>query len=144
MIVYLDASALVKVYAREVGSPETIVLITNAQAIGTARVTRAEVSAALSKAIRTKALARDEAARALKLFRNQWPDLLHVDISETLVASADALAWEHSLRGYDAVHLAAALDWQLMIDAPVTVATFDKRLWDAARAAGLGIWPETL
>jgi len=67
-----------------------------------------------------------------------------VQVTESLVARADNLAWEHGLRAYDAVHLAAALIWQAALGEPVTVATFDKQLWQAARAIGLAIWPQLL
>ena len=50
MIVYLDASALVKRYVAETGSAEVASLISEAQAIGTAVVSRAEVAAALAQA----------------------------------------------------------------------------------------------
>jgi hypothetical protein len=45
-----------------------------------------------------------------------------------VIARADILAWEHQLRGYDAVHLAAAVLWQEAIGAPVTMATFARQL----------------
>jgi len=61
-----------------------------------------------------------------------------------LVARADSLAWEYGLRGYDAVHLASALLWQEALGEPVTLATFDKPLWEAAQQAGMGVWPEDL
>jgi uncharacterized protein len=54
------------------------------------------------------------------------------------------LAWEHRLRGYDAVQLASALAWQNSVGADVVIATFDTELWTAAAAAGLKAWPENL
>ena len=57
---------------------------------------------------------------------------------------ADALAWEHDLRGYDAVHLASALFWQESLGEPVTIATFDAQLWQAGQPIGLSVWPEDL
>ena len=59
MIVYLDASALVKRYIAEAGSPDVEVLIGEAQAIGTAVISRAEVAAALAKAARIGLVARE-------------------------------------------------------------------------------------
>lgn len=37
------------------------------------------------------------------------------------------------MRGYDATHLACALIWQEALGLPVTLATFDARLIQAAR-----------
>jgi uncharacterized protein len=144
MITYLDSSALVKLYTQESGSEETLAFVGRADVRGTGLIARAEVAATFGKAVRLKALTREEGRAALEVFRRQWPDLFHVDVNETVVAQADALAWSHGLRGYDAVHLASALLWQQSISSPVTVATFDRQLWDAAQLVGLEVWPEAL
>ena len=39
-----------------------------------------------------------------------------------LITHADRLAWDHGLRGYDAVHLAAADLWQDALGEEVTLA----------------------
>ena len=61
-----------------------------------------------------------------------------------IVAQADALAWEHSLRGYDAVHLATALFWQETLGEPLTLVTYDRQLWESARRNKLKLFPEKL
>ncbi len=142
MIVYLDASALIKRYVAEVGSDEVAALIEGASVVGTAIVSRAEVAAALAKASRMQVVARDEAEAALRAFREEWTALVRVQMTEMLAARAASIAWDHGLRGYDAVHLAAASFWQDVLGERVTVATYDRQLWDAARTTGLGAWPE--
>ena len=144
MIVYLDASALVKKYIAETGSREVADLIAQADIAGTSLISRAEVAAALAKAGRTGALHGDEAAKALRLFRHQWPDFQRTQITETLMVRADTIAWEHGLRGYDAVHLASALFWQESLGEPITLATFDRQLWQAGQPVGLSVWPEDI
>ena len=144
MIVYLDASALVKRYVSEPGSADVDRLVGKADAIGTAVISRAEVAAALAKAARMRVLARDEAGAALQAFRTQWPDLIRLQLTETIVAQADVLSWDHDLRGYDAVHLAAAHFWQSSLGEAVTLAAFDRQLWSAGAAVGLDVWPEDL
>ena len=52
MIPYLDASALVKRYVTEPGSREVIQLTTEAAGVATVLVSRAEVAAAFSRAVR--------------------------------------------------------------------------------------------
>jgi len=49
-----------------------------------------------------------------------------------------------ALRGYDAIDLAAALEWHDRIGEPITVATFDQDVWRAAREAGLNWFPAAL
>lgn len=144
MIAYLDASALVKRYLAERGSPEVKVLIAKAEALGTSLISRAEVSAALAKAIRTHALTTPQAEAAVQLFRTDWPDLARIQLTEITVARADTLAWEYGLRGYDAVHLACALLWQDVLGDTITFATFDPPLWQAASRNGCVAWPEKL
>jgi predicted nucleic acid-binding protein len=144
MILYLDASALVKRYVAELGSSEVSAAISRAQVTGTAILSRAEVEAALAKAVRIQALTQEEGLASLQVFRNEWPDLLRVQVTEMVVAQAGNLAWDHGLRGYDAVQLAAASAWQSALGERVTLATFDKRLWAAAESVGLEAYPADL
>lgn len=144
MIVYLDASALVKRYVAEPGSAEVELLIESAEALATSVVSRAEVAAALAKAARLGIATRESAAKALQLFGADWSHLMRLEVAEPLIARAAALAWEHGLRGYDAVHLACALVWREALAAPVMVATYDRELWHSARATGLVAWPAKL
>lgn len=144
MIAYLDASALVKRYVSEQWSVETITLTTTADVVATSLVSRAEVAAALAKAVRTKVLSEAEARKAQRTFAGEWPDLARIPVTEALVARAETLAWDHALRGYDAVQLASALTWQESIGTDIVVATFDTQLWEAVREAGLKAWPESL
>jgi predicted nucleic acid-binding protein len=141
MILYLDASALVKSYISEPGTAEVRRAIQEADAAGTHVISRAEVSAALAKAVRMDTLHEDEAAKCLARFRKDWPDLIRLGVSEVLIAYADLLAWNHGLRGYDAVHLAAADLWQDALGEKVTFAVFDRKLREAARDIGLLAFP---
>lgn len=102
------------------------------------------MAAALARAVRMGVLARDAADAALQVFRSEWPRLVRVQATEMLVARADALAWEWGLRGYDAVHLASAVLWQEGMDEAVTIAAFDRQLWEVAGQCGLIALPEGL
>lgn len=144
MIVYLDASALVKRYVLEAGSREVNALIAGASVVGTAAISHAEVSSALAKAVRMRLLSREEAASALQVFSAEWESLIRLQLTEVLISRAATLAWKHGLRGYDSVHLAAALFWQDMLGDTVTLASYDRQLWEAAKVTGLVAWPESL
>ncbi len=109
MILYLDASALVKRYVAEPGTIAVAEIIAQADVVGTSLISRAETSAALAKSVRVGVLSHAAAASALQVFRAEWPTLVRVQATELLLARADMLAWELNLRGYDAVHLASAL-----------------------------------
>ena len=144
MILYLDASALVKRYVAELGSPEVSKLISRARITGTSIISRAEVAAALAKAVRVDALTREEASAGLQVFRNEWPDFVRIQVTELVTARADAFAWELGLRGFDAVHLAAASVWQDAMGERVTMATFDRHLWTVSEGVGLMAYPPDL
>lgn len=75
---------------------------------------------------------------------SDWPIFTRLALTEFIVAHAGNLAWQHGLRGYDAVHLAAALAWQDRLHLPITLATFDRQLWQAAKAEGLQPQPDDL
>jgi predicted nucleic acid-binding protein len=144
VIAYLDASALVKRYVVERGSRETVELTTRAEVVATSLVSRAEVAAALAKAARSGLLGASSARRALHVFGREWPDMAKIPVTESLVARAETLAWHYALRGYDAVQLASALMWQESVGTAITLATFDRQLWEAARQAGVDTWPQHL
>ena len=144
MIAYLDASAIVKRYVVERASRETIAFTAESDMIATSIVTRAEVAAAFAKAARTGLLSQDRARSAQRSFAGDWPDLVRVPVTEALVERAETLAWDHGLRGYDAVQLASALAWQESVGTEIVLATFDQQLWEAAPQAGVKAWPDKL
>jgi predicted nucleic acid-binding protein len=144
VIVYIDASALVKRYVVERGSNEVIELTAKAEIVATSVVSRAEVAAALARAARVGVLDHDAAWRAQKTFSREWPDLARVPVTELLVSRAETLAWGCGLRGYDAIQLASAQTWQESIGRDIVLATFDQQLWEAAPGAGLQTWPPGL
>ena len=142
MIAYLDASALVKRYLVEPRSQETIALTAESEMVATSIISRAEVSAALAKAVRLGLVTENVARKAQRSFDGDWDDLLRVPVTEALVDRAGTLAWDHALRGYDAVQLASALTWQESVGTEIVLATFDQQLWEAAPKAGLKAWPD--
>ena len=82
--------------------------------------------------------------KAQRTFTGELPNLARIPVTEALIALAEALAWAHALRGYDAVQLASALTWQEGVGTDIVVATFDTQLWNAVRQAGMQAWPENL
>jgi len=140
MIPYLDTSALVKRYVQEPGSEEVSQVIARAGVVGTCALTRVEVTAALARATRTRSLLAEEAASALTEFQLGWESFVRIDLKEVMLTRATQAAWEQRLRGYDAVHLAAALFWQEILGEPVCVASYDRKLWDAALRSGLEVF----
>ncbi len=142
MIVYLDTSALAKQYIQETESAQVAAWIDEAALVGTSLIARAEMEAVFGRLRRMEALDEAAATQALTTFRRQWPAYVRLPLMEATTSRAGALAWEHGLRGYAAVHLATAVLWQEALGTTVTLASFDKRLLDVAVAVGMNVLPD--
>jgi predicted nucleic acid-binding protein len=141
VILYLDASALVKRYIQEKASEDLNAWIDAAEMVVTGFITRVEVAAAIARAGRMKLISPDETLAALRQFRSEWESFQRLPISENTVIRGGDLAIEHNLRGYDAMHLACALIWQETLGIPVTLASFDSQLIEAARNVNMASLP---
>ena len=144
MILYLDTSALVKRYVREAHSNEVIGWIEQAELVGSSVLTQVEMAATLAKAARLHWVEIEGAKNAWQDFSEHWQSYTRLSVTSTSLERASRLAWDFGLRGYDAMHLASAVIWQDMMEAPITLATFDRELWLAAPKTGLTVWPSEL
>jgi predicted nucleic acid-binding protein len=141
LILYFDSSALVKRYVEEQGSSDVLDWMEASDLTVTVLVTRAEVAAAITHALRRQYVTQEDARKILETFHKEWSSFHRLPVNESLVARADALACDHNLGGYDAIHVAAALIWQEYLDLPVTLVSYDRELADAARASGMAVLP---
>ncbi len=141
MILYLDASALVKCYIEEQGSHDVIRLIQASEIAGTAVLSRAEVVAAIARATRIGSISREDGELAIAAFETDWNNLVRLQMTEAIIAQAASLAWQKGLRGYDAVHLACAVTWRDVLQSPVMMVTYDRELWQSAQEEGLDLFP---
>jgi uncharacterized protein len=144
LIIYLDTSALVKTYVHEYGSNQVISFINSADVIGTSKICKAEMAAALAMAERRGALTLDQAREAWEEFLADWRSIYKLTISDLIIDMAATIAWERKLRGYDAIHLATALSWKDALGEMVVLATYDRQLWMVTEKAGLSRWPESM
>jgi uncharacterized protein len=143
-IIYLDTSALLKLYIQEAHSEDVDGLVSTAAGVGTGILAYTEMAAAMSRAARMRLISDGAARAAWDRFLGDWPEFTRLKLSAALTERAASLAWDFGLRGYDAVHLAAALTWQDALGEPISLATFDRLLWNAGKKAGVAIWPYTL
>ena len=124
MIVYLDTSALVKLFFLEAGSEIVIDLVKMADSAVTSQVAYAESCSALARRRRDKRLTEEEFQKAKKNLDDLWPQMDTVLIDEI---HAGELAIKHVIRGFDAIHLAAALEIRISAakDTKVVFCSFD-------------------
>ncbi len=145
MILYFDTSALVKGYIQEEGSKEVIALMDEADNLfGSVVLTQVEMAAAIQRAVRVIGSSATNASAAWQDFLEDWPSFTRLSVSPIIIERASVIAWNYGLRGYDSLHLAAALLWQETLGVQITLATFDHELWLAAQKAGMLSWPEGL
>lgn len=95
-----------------------------------------EGRAALAAARRLNRLGEEEHREALAIFEQLYGELVTVGVDQELAAHAGEHAESLGLRGYDAVHLATALE---LGDPEVVLVTWDRDLGRAAEHVGLGV-----
>ena len=137
MILYLDTSSLLKLYIEEAHCEAVRSWAEGAEALVTSRVALPEAMAALARRRREGDFDAETFEAIQQKLKSQWQDFGAVDLNEE---AAGNLAVEHGLRGFDGIHLAAALDVLSEAgSAPVCFSSFDVKLNRAAKAAGLTV-----
>jgi len=134
---YLDTSALVKLYVREPGSAETQARCDAASIVATSRVAYPEARAAFARRRRESVLTRTALTRAVAALDRDLEHFVVIELSARLARFAGELAERRALRGFDAIHLASALELERLTGASGAFFCFDDRLRKAAVAEGL-------
>ena len=137
MILYVDTSALVKLYVPEPESSAVQQLVESAEIAAISLVAYAEAFPALARKRRERAVDLKDYRRIIKEFNDDWDNYFIVDITEPLVRRAGQLAEKHGLRGYDAIQLSSALLMHEESRQVVSFCCFDERLLRAGRREGL-------
>ncbi|HEY0640458.1 MAG TPA: type II toxin-antitoxin system VapC family toxin [Pseudonocardiaceae bacterium] len=133
-MVYLDTSAVVPLVVAETASDFCRELWDSADAVVTCRLTYVEAAAALAQAERLGRVEPPQRRAALSLLDRLWPEFDIVEVDDSLVRAAADVALRQALRGYDAVHCAAAVQ----LDAPdLVAASGDRKLLAAWRSLRL-------
>ena len=137
MILYLDTSALVKLYVAESGTETVAAAVERATSLVTVRITYAEARAAFARHARAKGLQSGALRRVVRQLDEEWSQYSIVEVTDALVRRAGGLAERHRLCAYDAVQLSAALDLRLAGAIDLAFASFDATLNHAARREGM-------
>lgn len=141
MVLYLDTSALVKLYFEEPGDDLVFEAVQASARICTSSIAYAEARATFARKWREGRLTSSDLTRAIDGFNSDWRTFARLNVSNALAYEAGSLAQELALRGYDAVHLATALRFAGE-EAALQFLSFDSRLNEAARSASLRIYGE--
>lgn len=137
MILYLDTSALVKLYVEEEGSNTVRDAVGDASHVVTSRVAYPEARSALARRRVEGAYSRADLRRAVAALDRDFSALVIVELGAAVAKQAGELAERHGLRGFDAIHLASALECGRLLGTEPAFETFDSRQAKAARTEGL-------
>ncbi|MBI4612737.1 MAG: type II toxin-antitoxin system VapC family toxin [Planctomycetes bacterium] len=137
MNLYLDTSALVKLYVREPGTRDVRTQVDRAERVATSRVAYPEARAAFARRFREGGLSRPGLRQAAAALDRDLPGLLIVELDAITARRAGDLAERHALRGFDAIHLASALELTSLLGSVAVFLAYDSTLLAAAAAEGL-------
>ncbi len=133
MTLYLDTSALLKLYVSEPAADIVRRGVEEASAVATSTVSYVEARAALARRLREGVLTPDAHRQAVADLDREWERYDRVIADDALARLAGALAERCALRGFDAVQLASALHLHNE-RGDVCFLAFDTRLVEAARS----------
>jgi len=134
VIAYFDTSAVIPLIVEEDGSERAGRLWDAADRVVSVRLVYPQARAALAAARRARRLTESALRRATTDLETVVGQLDIVELSEGLARRAGELAELQGLRGYDAVHLAAA---ETVADAELVLVAGDTELLGAAGRMGL-------
>lgn len=144
MVLYLDTSALLKRYVLEAGSRWLIAQCTpnTGNTLATALITKAEMMAALAARYRQGGFSQHVYQSAEQDIQHDFAhEYMLIAIDLPLIDLAGVLAKQHTLRGYDAVQLAAAVTLNQVLSGSnlpgLTMLSADTNLLPAAQNQGL-------
>ncbi len=116
MIIYFDASALIKSLIEEPGSINIknflLEISTHEGTVifATSAITKAEIMAALSAIRRGRHLTQKKFENAVADFRIRWKAFFIPEVTSLLIDKAGEIGLKHKIKGCDAFQLASALE----------------------------------
>lgn len=137
MILYLDTSALVKLYVQEPDSDSVREAVDRATHVATSRVAYPEARSALARRHAEGHLSRASLHRCVAALDKDWQHLLVIELVAAVAKEAGAVAERNVVRGFDAIHIASALECGRLLAVDPVFLTFDLRQRNAAVAEGL-------
>ena len=142
MKLFLDSSALAKLWLQEEHSEAVLQEFHHAEARCASVLALVEVRSTLGRVRRERRLSVEWLAKIEAAAMEDFAIITTIDIDAGLATDAGILAARHGLKSLDALHLATAL--ALVADQPDegwTFVTYDTQLATAACSELLPVWP---
>jgi predicted nucleic acid-binding protein len=140
VIAYFDTSAVVPLLVDEATTELCSRLWNESTRVVSVRLVYPEARAALAQARRLGRITRSQLVEAVAELDSLVDQIDIIELGADIARSAGDLAEQHGLRGYDSVHLAAAL---VVADDELVLVTGDTELATAAMSAGIAVAPST-
>jgi len=144
---YLDTSALLKLFVKEAGSDRVRALVTGragADVLLCSRLGRTEAAVSLARMVHLGRSAAADLPRRLGSLDDYWDQSIQeIELLEAVLEDARQLAQRFPLRTYDAIHLASAREGRRMLrgafEGEVRFLAFDVSLCKAAQEVGFTV-----
>ncbi|MBN1940242.1 MAG: type II toxin-antitoxin system VapC family toxin, partial [Candidatus Aminicenantes bacterium] len=136
MILYLETSNLVKLYVKETDSEAVFESVRAADFVATSVLAYAEARAAFARKRREKGISGKSLERIKSALDRDWTSFFVLNVNLVFARQAGNLAEKHGLRGFDALHLASAVELRAAGAGDVVFSTADIRLAEAAGREG--------
>ena len=136
---YLDTSAVVKLYTEEVGSLDVDRVISDAKTLATSVITYVETRSALTRKHRIAEFDTATFNRHKRNFETDWNRFERLAIDLATIRRAGELTEQFGLKAHDAMHLASAEGFRAAAGSSVTFVCFDNALNRAAAQLGMNL-----
>ncbi len=136
MILYLDTSALVKLYVEEENSSTVEHAVSKAKIVATHLIAYVEAHAAFARLCREGVISEEMLENIQADFEKDWPHYMKIGLNQSLLERASDFAKAFALKAYDSVHLSAADLLLKKANEEVIFGCFDKKLNQAAKIIG--------
>ena len=137
MILYLDTSSLVKLYAVEIDSEKIKNISEQAAVVSTSKIAYAEARAAFARKRKEGDLSLKSLRKIVEELNRDWESYFAIEVTDGLVRLAGDLAEKYFLRGFDSIHLASAIHLKDKTRSETCFSSADGRLNEFARSEGL-------
>jgi predicted nucleic acid-binding protein len=129
---FLDTSALVKLYIDEPDSDYVQNAVLESSVVALSQIAYVEFYSAMARRKRDKLVTARESRIASTRFEQEWLHYGKVLLRSAVLATARQILMKHSLRALDAIQLSSAIIFRSESEEPVHFLSLDRRLTKAA------------
>jgi hypothetical protein len=138
-VIYLDTSALAKIYVKEKGSDIVGKVFLNSSLISTSKITYPEMLSALLRRTSLGDISKRHLKSLINKFEEDWQSILVVEFHDELLSLCKKIIKRHLLKAADAIHLSSALWLRSNINDDIIFVASDDVLNRAASAERLKV-----